>query len=261
MKASFPGKIVAIHPSAVYLGTVYTQDVIFAVEDGPKIEVYDGSRIVTPDMVGTMQDMELSPSVARITTSPTEDRRVALDQEDQPVFQGRVIDIRSGDDPSSGILDAGVGTICFPLSEVDGPVAVEDYMQIARAAITITDIDESRSLDETYAFFVDRLQTGDPEQRRQAARYLGTIGSECGIDAIGSALRSDDDSTVRTAAATALGRIGMGPYPPNTDRDPRIETELRDARSDETEAVAEAAKLALDDMEKAAEDPLHFRDW
>jgi HEAT repeat protein len=58
----------------------------------------------------------------------------------------------------------------------------------------------------------ERLATGGPQTRVQAAEALGRLGSADAIPALAAAL-ADDDLTVRLAALLALGELGPHAHP------------------------------------------------
>lgn len=261
MDPSLPVRVVDFHPSAVYLGTVYTQDVALAVDGVPEFTVYDPNRLVSPDMVGTTRRVELDAFIADAEPSPDRTRGISLDRSGHPVFEGEVVALDDEREPPSGVLDVGVGTVAFGLAQFDGSVDVSDALRVIHATVHIVDVEGCRDSDAEYAFFVERLRDGELEQREQAARHLGGKGSERGVGPLINALSTDEAPEVRTEAATALGRIGMGPYAGEDERDPRIRTELERATDDPNSGVAEAARLALRDIEMAEESHMHSRDW
>lgn len=259
LKASLPVQIVETFPSAVYRGQVYTQHAILALEGATEFNVYDPGRIISPVMVETDKLVELFVFIAVVIQSPEKERDIKFDNEEQPVFRGLVVDLNQ--DGDRGTLDVGIGLIRFDPRDADEPVGIGDHLQITRCTIHLTDVEGSQDYDDEYDFYLDRLSNGDPEERRAAARHLGTLGSELGLDELIAALQDDEDSGVRTEAATALGRIGMAARAPGEERDPRIMENLQEVTNDENDTVAEAASLAVEDIEKSDQDHHHSRDW
>ncbi|MFC7205196.1 HEAT repeat domain-containing protein [Haloferax namakaokahaiae] len=260
MRASLTGQIVASHPSAVYRGTVYTQDVLFEVEGVPKFHVYDPSKLGSWEVVGTERACELYVFCAVITESRERERRIAVDDENRPVFRGRVTELNVGDDGRKGVLDVGAGTVLFRPDEADEPLHVGSWIRLTRATIHLLDFDGWDSTEERYNRFVARLRDGTEEERRAAARYFGKNTATSARDDLVSALHYDDSTAVRCEAATALGRIGMTTHPDGVERQ-HVERELGRALKADDDAVEEAAHLALDDIRLSDENHLHGRDW
>ena len=261
VQASLKARIVAAHPSAVYRGTVYTQSAVLEVDGVPAFDVYDPSVLVSSDVVGTERAVELHAFCAVVTSSAKAERRVTVDNEDRPVFRGMVRALNVGERERKGVLDVGAGTVLFAPNEADEPLQVGSYVQITRAAIHLTDFEGWESYEKRRKRFVQNLQTGTERERREAARFFGTRGSEDCLDVLVDALHHDDSVDVRCEAATALGRIGMAARPLDEERDPLIEHELRRALKDDADAVCDAAWLALDDIKRSDEDHMHSRDW
>lgn len=258
MKAGLPVEIVEAHPSAIYLGQVYTQDVVVLLDQGIEFRVFDPDLRVAPDMLGKERRVELVAGFGVVTPSPTDERDVYFDQEDRPVFRGLVTELL---DDRHAILDVGSGSVRFPIQDGEDSIEVGDFLQITRASVQLKAVEGSRAFSDEYEVFLDKLSNGAPEDRKMAARYLGSKGSESGLDRMIQALRRDDDSEVRAEVATALGRIGMAARPPDEERDPKIESALEDALDDGNETVEEAARMALDDIEESDRDHMHSRDW
>jgi hypothetical protein len=261
VQAALNARIVGSRPSAVYRGTVYTRTAVLEIDGVPAFDVYDPSVLTSPDVVGTEQAVELHVFCAVVRSSPEAERRVAVDNENRPVFRGVVRALDSVERGKKGVLDVGKGTILFSPSEADEPLHVGSYVQITRAAIHLTDFEGWESYEERHERFIRNLQEGTDEERREAARFFGARGSEDSLDVLIEALHNDGDVDVRSEAATALGRIGMAARPLDEERDPRIEHELRRALKDDNDAVCDAAWLALDDIKRSDEDHYHARDW
>ncbi len=244
----------------MYRGTVYTQDAVFEVEGVPKFNVYDPSKLVSWEVVGTEQTCELFVFCAVITESPKQERRVIVDDENRPVFRGEVTELNVGEGGRKGVLDVGAGTVLFAPSEADEQLNVGSWIQITRGAIHLLDFEGWDSSKERYDRFVTRLRDGTEEERRAAARYFGKNTATSSRDDLVSALHYDDSTAVRCEAATALGRIGMTTYPDDAERQ-HIECELNRALKAEDDAVEEAAHLALDDIRLTDKSHYHGRDW
>lgn len=260
MNASLPVEIVDTVPSAVYLGQVYTQHAVLALDDGSEFRVYDPNRLVAPDMLQTQRRVDLVVAFAVVAPSPVDERAIHFDREDRPVFRGRVTELPD-EDGRDGVLDVGSGSVRFDPSDADDPVTVGEYLQLTRHSIQLAGVEGSREYGEEYESFLEKLSDGDLDDRTMAARYLGARGSERGLDELLDALREDEAPEVRAEVATALGRIGMAARPPGEERDPRIERALAAALEDGTESVAEAARLAIEDIRKSERDHMHSRDW
>ncbi|WP_135663589.1 hypothetical protein [Halorhabdus rudnickae] len=132
VSASLPLEIHAIHPSAVYEGRVYTQDVVVSLEDSTQFEVYDHEVLLNSKHVGMTISVELFVFLANVAEFDTSESRVVFDGEGQPVFHGRVTEIDCDTDNSRGVLDVGVGTILFDPSEAENTLEVGDWIQISR---------------------------------------------------------------------------------------------------------------------------------
>ncbi|WP_411964831.1 HEAT repeat domain-containing protein [Haloferax sp. YSMS24] len=260
MRASLPGRIVEYHPSAVYRGTVYTQDAVLEVEGVPTFNVYDPNCLVSSEVVGTEQACELYVFCAVVTDSPKRERRIAVDDQNRPVFRGEVTSLNVGERGRKGVLDVGAGTVLFSPSEAEEELTVGSWIQITREAIHLRDFEGWDSYEARANRFVNRLRDGTERERRAAAYFLGEKTANGYVDDLVSALHYDGSITVRCEAATALGRIGMTTHPDDGERR-RIEHELGRALKTEDDAVEEAAHMALDDIRLSDKNHYHGRDW
>ena len=131
--ASLPVQIDAIHPSAVYRDTVYTQDAVVSLPTGPPFEVYDIHTIFSEEHIGTTQSVELLVSLATIQRNPVTRAEIEFDDEEQPVFRGHVTDVDRTGEREIGVLDVGVGTVFFYPDDTNSEINQGDSIQLSRA--------------------------------------------------------------------------------------------------------------------------------
>ena len=132
VRASLPVRIESVRPSAVYRGTVYTQDAVVSLDSGPAFEIYDYRTALSEAHIGTTQSVGLLVLLANVQQAAVDENGVTFDREKQPVFRGRVTDVdRTGDRPV-GVLDVGVGTVLFYPDEAGWTVARGDSIRLSR---------------------------------------------------------------------------------------------------------------------------------
>jgi len=129
---SLPVTVEAIIPSAVYRDTVYTQDAVVSVADSSEFRVYDHSRALSEDDVGTTQSVAIRVFLAKVQPCTVEEQAIRFDDESQPVFRGRVTDIDPSVERPWGVLDVGAGTVLFDPDEAEETVGVGDWLQLTR---------------------------------------------------------------------------------------------------------------------------------
>lgn len=239
MDARLPVEIVERRPDAVYRGTVYDQKVLVRV-GGWEFEVFDADSLVTPEMVGTKRDIDLTVWLSKDSSIlPDEQYGVESIADDWHLtVRGKLV--------SDELLALGDGTVSIETSELPAGVRPGEFVELYGAAPYLIDVEGSRDFDKTYAFFLERLRDDDPEIRAEAARYLGEKGSERCLDPMISTLEDDPIPSVRASAAMALGVVGASACNSSRERDPRIKESLRRAQDDDAEAVREAAEEAME---------------
>jgi peptidylprolyl isomerase len=99
-------------------------------------------------------------------------------------------------------IAAGAAAIAIALAIAPDPASAKRDIDVLHE---ISNLEDRRTLGEGRLF--ELLRDAEPETRAAAARALGRIGREEGVDPLLEAL-SDSDETVRLEAIFALGQIG-----------------------------------------------------
>ena len=239
MDARLPVEIVERRPESVYRGTVYDQEVLVRVGEY-EFGVFDKDSLVTPEMVGTTRDIDLTVWCSSSSSTLTGEQYGV-----EPIADDWHLTVR-GKVVSEELLALERGTVAVEASELPTDVLSGDFVELRDAAPYLIDVEGSRDYEETYDFFLERLRDDDPAVRAEAVAYLGEKGSERCLAAAISTLEDDPAPSIRRATAEALGRIGASAREPGREPSPKIEKSLRRALEDDAEEVRNEARDALD---------------
>lgn len=241
MDAALPVDVREIERGSVHTEPRRTRHVRLGLADGPTLRVYDPRALVTPDVVGSERTVELAAVVATVDPADEQRARVTVGPGEQPVFQGLVVAFE--DDCGEALLDVGDGTVRFDTVTVDRRIHVGDYVRVTDAVVHVEGISPPGQDDDA---FLGQLAEGDPDARREAARYLGHQGSADAVDPLVECYRQSSDPGVREAVVDALGRVALAARGPGNPPNARVRSTLEAATGDESRAVRETADQWLE---------------
>lgn len=142
---SFAGKMVKIIPGSIYQGRIYTQDVIFELENNTHLRVSDGSKKCSEKMIGEKVEFGLRgisvQNVAEGEAGKFELKPVDVGYSSGIAFISGRVTARNPDNDQSLVVSCGIGEI-----ELELAVDQVDFIK----CISMGDFITAETISEVY---------------------------------------------------------------------------------------------------------------
>jgi hypothetical protein len=135
MEPRLPVTVVAVRPSAVYQGRVYTHSASVRLENGPDFDVYDPRKLLSLETDEEPLTLGLRLLYGEVTEYTEPEKGVRFDAEGRPVFRGEVVG--GDDDRALSLLDVGSGTVELDLARDQRPPSLGASISVSRTPIHV----------------------------------------------------------------------------------------------------------------------------